>query len=268
MKKLLFLPINILFWSFFLLSSVFLYLGALVIWLVTLPFDVNRRVLHKYSCFWASLYVWTNPFWPMRTRGKENMNRKKAYVIVSNHESMVDILVLFHSFLHFKWVSKASMFKAPFLGWNMKLNGYIPIERGDPKSRETCMEKCRDWIRKGSSVLFFPEGSRSKDGHLKKFKLGAFRLALETGADILPMVIRGTRNAVPKHSIILTKRSKISLEILPPISIKGFDGKKLPEEAERLAKLAWEKIQGALDHNPILSGLEEPKIAAYGGSQA
>jgi 1-acyl-sn-glycerol-3-phosphate acyltransferase len=59
--------------------------------------------------------------------------------MVSNHQSLMDILILFRTFFHFKWVSKASMFKAPLLGWNMKLNGYVPIHRGDPNSREKCL---------------------------------------------------------------------------------------------------------------------------------
>lgn len=249
--RILFWVTNIAFWAFFMITSFILFFGAVLIRLVTWPFDPNRKVLQKYSCFWSSLYVWCNPFWSVKVTGHEHLERGKSYVMVSNHKSFMDILIIFRSFLHFKWVSKASMFKAPLLGWNMKLNGYIPITRGDPISREKCMNDCMEWLKKGSSVFFFPEGTRSKDGKLQRFKPGAFRLAVESGHDILPMVIQGSEHAVPKHSILLTKKSKMSLDILPPISVKGFDPKKLEAEATRLADLVFEKIQKYLEQYPL-----------------
>ncbi len=166
--------------------------------------------------------------------------------MLSNHQSLMDILLVFKTFFHFKWVSKDSMFKAPLLGWNMRLNGYVPIKRGDAESRETCMKLCRAWLRRGSSVFFFPEGTRSKDGKIGGFKIGAFRLALETGTDILPMVITGSAQAVPKHSILLTKKSRMKIRILPPISIRGYDLNRLPEEAARLAEHVYQVVLAAL----------------------
>lgn len=234
---------NILLWSFFILTSIVLFLGAVLVWLLTFPWDPNRKILQKYSCFWSSVYVWFNPYWTVKTAGRENMDRRKVYVMVSNHKSLMDILVLFRSFLHFKWVSKASMFKAPLLGWNMKLNGYIPIRRGDPHSREKCLAHCKRWLAKGSSVLFFPEGTRSHDGNLGRFKLGAFRLAIETGTDILPIVIFGSEKAVPKHSLKLTNKAKMRIQLLPPVSVKDYDPRHLKEESARLAQCVFEKLQ-------------------------
>jgi len=244
--------LNILLWSFFISTCVILFVGALILWLLTLPFDPNRKILQQYSCFWSSIYIWVNPFWSVKVYGKENLDRNKTYVLVANHESFMDILVLFRTFLHFKWVSKASMFKSPFLGWNMKMNGYVPIKRGDPESRERCLRHCLRWLKKGSSVLFFPEGSRSHDGLLRPFKPGAFRLALEAGVDILPMIIRGSRDAVPKHSLSLTKRSRMSVEILPSISVKDFDKNKLPQETQRLAEYVFSEIKDALEQKEIV----------------
>lgn len=240
--KILNLLINILFWSFFVISSTILVIGAAIIRIVTAPFDPNLKILQQYSCFWASLYIWINPFWSATIQGKENVS-KKVYVMVSNHQSMADILVLFRTFLHFKWVSKKSLFKTPLLGWNMALNGYVPIERGDAESRDKCLNLCAEWLKKGSSVFFFPEGTRSPDGNMKPFKTGAFRLALQTGTDILPMVIRGSKDAIPKHSIRLHGKSKMELEILPPISIQNFDANQLEEESKRLAQVAFERIR-------------------------
>ena len=208
------LLINILFWSFFVVSSTILVIGGVVIRFVTLPFDPNLRFLQQYSCFWASLYIWVNPFWSAKIKGLENVDPKKVYVMTSNHQSLADILVVFRSFLHFKWVAKKSLFKLPLLGWNMQLNGYVPIERGDAQSRDKCLTLCRQWLQKGSSVFFFPEGTRSPDGEIKPFKAGAFRLAIENGNDILPLAIRGSRYAIPKKSLRLHGKSKMTLEIV------------------------------------------------------
>ncbi len=238
--------LNIVFWGFFVVSSIVFIFIAAILRLITAPFDPNRKILQQFSCFWGSLYLWVNPFWSERVYGHQNVDPNKTYVMVSNHESMADILLVFRSFLHFKWVSKKSLFKAPLLGWNMWLNGYVPIERGDVESREKCLALCRNWLEKGSSVFFFPEGTRSFDGKMKPFKTGAFRLAIESGTDILPMVIRGSREAIPKHSMMIYRNSSMGLEILPSISVQGFDRNRIEEESKRLAELAFEKIDAAL----------------------
>ena len=233
---------NLFLWTYFLITSCILFLLALVLWLLTLPFDPNKKILQQYSCFWGSLYTWGNPFWSVTVRGKENIDPQKVYVMVSNHQSMADILALYRTFLHFKWVSKKSAFSLPLIGWNMRLNGYVPIERGDPTSRDKCLDHCHRWLKKGSSVFFFPEGTRSEDGAMKPFKTGAFRLALQSGCDVLPIVIRGSRDTIPKHSILLHKRSKMEIEILPPLSVKDFDTAHPEEESKRFAELAFQKI--------------------------
>ncbi len=248
-KKMGVIVINILFWGFFVITSLILVMGGLLLRVVMEPVDPNRRILQQYSCFWASLYLWFNPFWSLQKRGLGNVDPKKTYIIVSNHQSMADILVLFNTFLHFKWVSKKSLFRIPLLGWNMSLNGYIPIERGNEESREKMSRHCRDWIKKGSSILFFPEGTRSRDGTLLPFKKGAFRLALETGCDVLPVVIQGSLHAIPKHSVFLHGKSKMRVEILPPISIEIFRREGLDcldQGAEHLAAVVREKMGESL----------------------
>ncbi len=239
--------LNLLFWGFFVISSVILVVVAVPIRLVTQPFDPNLRILQQYSCFWGSLYLWFNPFWSLTKKGLGAVDRRKAYVIVSNHQSMADILVLFNTFLHFKWVAKKSLFKFPLLGWNMILNRYVPIERGDPNSRERCLGRCGVWLTLGSSVLFFPEGTRSRDGRLLPFKPGAFRLALETGHDVLPIVIKGSLNAIPKHSILLHRRSRMTLEVLPPVSAQPFQGAGIEEGAARLSAAVRAQMEKRLN---------------------
>ncbi len=174
---------------------------ALIIWLLTAAFDKRLVVLHQFTCFWASFYTWIMPLWRIKTEGREKVRSGQPYVIVSNHQSQLDILVNFRLFVHYKIVSKVEMFKIPFMGWNMFLNGYIKLVRGNSDSVKKMMLDCEKALENGSSVMVYPEGTRSKDGKIKSFKPGAFILAKKMHVPILPVVISGTRNALPKHSM-------------------------------------------------------------------
>jgi 1-acyl-sn-glycerol-3-phosphate acyltransferase len=113
--------ISILFLTFIIITCIIFFFPALFIWLVTAPFDKRKFILHKYTCFWGAFYTWVMPAWRVRVLGREKFDRKKTYVIISNHQSQLDILVAFNLFFHFKWVSKAEIFRVPFVGWNMVL---------------------------------------------------------------------------------------------------------------------------------------------------
>lgn len=206
-----------LFWGFLLTSSALLFPVAILIWLVTAPFDPRRRILHRFTCWWASSYTWLNPLWPVTVHGRERIDDDQAYVMVANHLSFLDILVLFRLFRHFKWVSKISNFRVPFIGWNMRLNGYIPLRRGDGASVERMMTACVRTLERGSSIMMFPEGTRSRSGELQPFKPGAFDLAISTGRPVLPIVIEGTADALPKRGFVLRGRHEISVTVLDPI---------------------------------------------------
>src|SRR5687767_500220 len=108
---------SILFWTFLASGCVVLWFGALLVFLFTFPFGRNGKVLHLYSCFWAQVYFYVNPFWRTRVEGREKLLWKGPAVYVANHQSLGDILVLFGLYRPYKWVSKAGVFKVPFLGW-------------------------------------------------------------------------------------------------------------------------------------------------------
>ena len=138
--------LSLLFWTFLTLSSIALFPVALAIWAVTAAFDRRRVVLHQFTCFWASLYTWFNPLWPVTITGLEHFRRGVTYVMVANHRSLLDILVLFRLFRHFKWVSKIEIFKVPCIGWNMVLNGYVKLRRGDAASIAEMMKACEQLL--------------------------------------------------------------------------------------------------------------------------
>ena len=200
---------SVLFWLFVLLTSLLMFPLAVVLWLLTLPFGPRRVLLHRFTCFWASLYTWCNPLW----------RDDRAYVLVANHLSIVDILVLFRLFVDFKWVSKAEVFRAPLIGWNMALNGYVPVRRGERASVAKMMTACRRALRTGSSLMIFPEGTWSVDGKLRPFKPGAFELAHEEGVAIVPIVIRGSGDAMPATGFTIRGRCQISVTVLPEVPV-------------------------------------------------
>lgn len=233
---------SLLFWAFMLVTSVLLFPAALLIRGVTFPFDRRLALLHSFSCFWASLSTWCNPLWSVRIEGKEHMDRHATYVMVCNHQSLLDILVLFRLFVHFKWVSKAENFRIPFVGWNMTLNRYIRIERGRLRGNLSMMRGAEAALEAGSSVMIFPEGTRSQGGALGEFKAGAFELALRSGLPILPIVIDGTAAALPKKGFILRGKHAIRVRVLEPISPPWAPG----TDAETLSSMAHRRIAGEL----------------------
>jgi 1-acyl-sn-glycerol-3-phosphate acyltransferase len=206
-----------LYWAFFALTLPISFALAVLIFLVTAPFDRRRVVLHLFTCAWAFFYVQANPLWRCRIRGRERLPWNGPAVIVANHLSLIDILVIHGLYRPFKWVSKASNFRIPFLGWNMKLNGYVPVTRGAADSVRRMMARCRELLAQGSPVLLFPEGTRSAIGELQPFKDGAFQLARAAGVPVIPVAVSGTYETLPKHGIVLRKRMRAVVEVLEPI---------------------------------------------------
>jgi 1-acyl-sn-glycerol-3-phosphate acyltransferase len=206
-----------IFWLFLVVSSILLFPIAAVIWALTVLVDKRLVVLHQFTCFWASLYSWLNPVWRVTIEGRDRIAANTAYVMVANHQSLLDILVLFRLFVHFKWVSKIENFRVICVGWNMSLNRYIPLRRGDKESVEQMMAACERTLAEGSSIMMFPEGTRSVDGRLKPFKHGAFTLAHRMRVPILPIVVEGTAAALPKRGFILQGRHAIRIRVLDAI---------------------------------------------------
>jgi 1-acyl-sn-glycerol-3-phosphate acyltransferase len=210
------------FWIFLAVSSLLLFPIAALVWAVTAPFDRRLVALHRFTCFWASLYTWLNPAWPVQVIGREKIRPDVAYVMVANHQSLLDILVLFRLFRHFKWVSKIENFRIPFIGWNMSLNRYIKLRRGDRASIASMMQACERTLAGGSSIMMFPEGTRSMDGRLRAFKPGAFALAQRMRVPLLPIVLEGTGDALPKRGFVLQGRHEIRIRVLDEISPETF----------------------------------------------
>ena len=223
-------------------TSALFYVIAILIWLCTVWFDRRLIALHFFTSFWASLYLWIMPAWSVSTKGRKRVKKGRIYMVVSNHQSQLDILVAFRLFFPFKWVSKAEVFKLPFIGWNMVLNRYIKLKRGDKKSVEQMMADCEKTISKGSSVYFFPEGTRSHTGIVKEFKTGAFILAHKMRIPILPVVINGSKNALPKHSLNFHGKHRIRIEVLDELPYESFAQLSVEETALKVRKIIIDHV--------------------------
>ena len=214
--------IAVFFIAFVAATSAFFFCVALVIWVLTVLFDKRLVLLHLFSSFWASVYLWAMPAWSVRVEGRNTIRMRDRYVIVSNHQSQLDILMAFNLFFPFKWVSKAEVFKIPFIGWNMYLNRYIKLKRGDKRGIAKMFVDCEKALAEGNSLFVFPEGTRSETGSLKPFKSGAFILAKKMKIPILPVVISGTKGALPKHSMNFHGSQKMSIRVLKPVPYERF----------------------------------------------
>ena len=141
---------------------------------------------------------------------------------MSNHQSHFDILVLYgHWYRQFRWVMKQELRKVPGLGWGCYKCGHIFIDRSDRKKAIESLKSAKPLLEGGISVMFFPEGTRSRDGRMKKFKKGGFMIALDTGLPILSVSISGTGRILPGKTFKLLP-GKITITIHPPIDVTQY----------------------------------------------
>jgi 1-acyl-sn-glycerol-3-phosphate acyltransferase len=157
-------------------------------------------------------------------------------VVVSNHESFADILLISHLPWEMKWLSKAELFRIPMLGWMMWLAGDIPVKRGFGPSAVEAIERCRRALANRVSVMIFPEGTRSTTPELLPFKDGAFRLAIDAGVPILPLALHGTSTALRKHDWRFG-RSRAVVRVLEPVETAGLTPADVPALKARVRQL-------------------------------
>ncbi len=230
---------SIFFFIYFYTAGIPLFIVALFIWLITKPFDKRLAVLHYFTQIWGAFYIFSIPGWHINLIGKKNYDKKKVYMMVANHQSQLDILSTSYLFFHFKWVSKAEVFKVPIIGWNMSLNNYVKLRRGDRKSILEMVKDASKAIDNGSSIFIFPEGTRSTTGTLRPFKSGAFIIAKRKKIPILPIVINGTREIVPKDTLNFNPKGNIEYIVLPPITYEEYKDM----ETQEIANMVRDRIK-------------------------
>ena len=209
--------LSLFFWVACVFLLALLYLVMLLLLIFTFPFDKQRKILHRQCFWWSDAIIGLNPYWKVKVRGLENADPKRTYVIVANHQSLADIVVLYQLRLQFKWVAKDSLFSIPFLGWCLGLCKHISLKRNDRASIRDVYREAIGYIRSGMSVLFFPEGTRSETDDMNLFQSGAFKLAISEKVPILPIAVSGTRDAIPKGGWVMQSKVFCNLTVLEPI---------------------------------------------------
>jgi 1-acyl-sn-glycerol-3-phosphate acyltransferase len=203
MKKILFWPYQLYVWIVF-LPVVVLLTGMFSALTIIAAALVNPQFASRvFAVTWARLCGTLTPM-RVRVEGAENARREKSYIVVSNHQSMYDILVLYGWLrLDMKWVMKKELRKMPGIGIGCEKAGHIFVERSKPKLAAQVINEAVHRLGSGVGVLFFPEGTRSLDGRLLPFKKGAFYVAVAEGIPILPVTVTGTRDILPAKSLAL-----------------------------------------------------------------
>jgi 1-acyl-sn-glycerol-3-phosphate acyltransferase len=187
-------------WLVFAVVVVVGFFIQLALFVICFPFDRQRRVAGRWYRIMAVVVTRLAPSLRFRVHGPLPKRRPGRTVVVSNHVSNGDPFLVSLLPWEMKWLSKASLFKVPFMGWSLWLAGDIPVVRGKPGSARAAMLRCQKIVESGMPVMIFPEGTRSRTGELLPFKDGAFRLAIAARAEVLPIAVAGTRTAMPKHS--------------------------------------------------------------------
>ncbi len=181
-----------------------------------------------FAPIWAKGCVFLSPVW-VRVDGRKHINPSQAYLVVSNHQSQYDILLLYGWIgLPLKWIMKKEVRKIPAIGIANEKIGNIFIDRSKPELAQQTINAAISNLDEGVGLMFFPEGTRSDDGKLLNFKKGAFRIAIEQQIPILPVTVTGTRNILPNHSLLMFP-GKMNLRLHEPISVKNMTLEDLPE---------------------------------------
>jgi 1-acyl-sn-glycerol-3-phosphate acyltransferase len=232
-----------IFWLLLVGTIILFFPLSFLVWMLVYPFDHNRVVIHWWLVYEFCLLSKLMPVWRIEIEGGNKALKNTPYIIISNHQSLLDILILHCLRYRWKWISKIENSKIPFLGWYMLMAEYIYVDRGNKDSKAEMMGKCEQNLRKGISILMFPEGTRSKDKEIGPFKLGAFQLALMTDKSILPVVLDGTGGILPKNGLLFTGKSNLKIRVLDPVH-PGTFGTANPEElALKFRNLMVDELQ-------------------------
>jgi 1-acyl-sn-glycerol-3-phosphate acyltransferase len=192
-----------------------------VIVILTSFVSTGGETPHKVARVWAKCILAANNI-NVTVKGLSNLNPAGSCIYMPNHASNFDIPVL-QAYLpvQFRWLAKAELFKIPIFGYAMKRAGYISINRLDRRSAIQSLNKTVEIIRNGTSVIIFPEGTRSNNQNVQPFKKGGFVLAVDSGVPIIPVIIHGTWTIMQKKKIIV-RPGNVILEIKKPITTLGY----------------------------------------------
>ena len=222
---------------------------TLMIWLMTIAFDREKKITHWFLMYQSLILSFLIPIWSIHIEGREKAVKGTTYVIISNHQSILDILLVNCLRYKFKWISKIENINVPVLGWYIKMADYIIVDRENEESKIEMLEKSYNCLKKGISIMIFPEGTRSLNNGIGFFKRGAFQLALKANVPILPVLVDGTGDILPKHGLVFSSGHHIRIKVLDPIYPDAFGTDDPDNLARQLSLLYTSRLNELRDQN-------------------
>lgn len=214
----------------------------------------NGKVSHLCGRLWGNVNLWAAGV-RVRVKGLENIENDQAYVFLANHQGWFDIFALLGKLpLQFRWLAKEELFKIPILGRAMISAGYIPINRSDRRKAFESMNQAAEKVQNGTSVIIFPEGTRSPNGVLQEFKKGGFILAIKSKQPIVPISISGSHLILPKGGGWVIQPGVIHVAIDHPIKTCELTSK----DTDALMQRVREKILRNLTAEESGSSIDKP----------
>ena len=197
----------------------------------------NAEFVHKVQQFWSRSFFWLM-FLPVSVYGQEHIVPGQSYVFVANHQSMFDVWLVYGWLpVIFKWLMKAELRKVPFVGTGCKAAGHIFIDRRSTKAAMESLKEVEKQLVNGVCTVIFPEGTRSLNGEVGRFKRGAFQIAWDLGLPIIPLSLDGCYEVLPKGKPFVY-RAPVHMHIGEPIDLKQFSDPNEAIEAVRNAVIA------------------------------
>ena len=246
MRSFLLKTYSILAWTTMAITSIIITPIFILVWVCTFWWDRRRLAAHMMGTFWAWHYQSLIPFWKLHLEGRQKIPWNRPVVMVSNHRSLIDILALYKLRRPFKWTSKAENFKLPFIGMVLSLTNSERIHREYTRSGMQFLTQAEIEMKRGSSILLFPEGTRSKTTTMRPFKEGAFLLAKKMGSGIIPIVHTGSEKTFDRGSWVLKGKTHIHIRVLdeiPALEVENLDVKSLMSRVRLQMEMGLEQLE-------------------------
>lgn len=217
---------------FFLIPAISLYTIVLgTASLLSTLVDRKGNFAHRCARAWARLILATTGV-RVTIEGVEKLDPHRSYVFAANHQSIYDIPIVFASVpFQLRIVAKQSLGRIPFMGWHLHRAGHLLVDRRNPGA--DIVQKMARLVREGSSLIVFPEGTRSVDGQLGRFKKGSFLVALGANLPVVPVTIEGSRHVMQKGRLTV-RPSNVRLTVHEPIPTEGLRREEVPAFADRV----------------------------------
>ncbi|NLI82536.1 MAG: 1-acyl-sn-glycerol-3-phosphate acyltransferase [Deltaproteobacteria bacterium] len=250
---------SLFFYFVLVVSTIFLGTACILCAVVTR----KEKWCHGFGRLWGAINLWAAGV-RVSVKGLDHVDARGSYIFAANHQGLFDILAVLAKLpIQFSWLAKEELFRLPVFGRAMRVSGYIPIDRSDHRKALESMNRAADRVRGGTSVVIFPEGTRSLDGVLQEFKKGGFMLAIKSQCPVVPMSISGSYRILPKRSKWLNTPGCIAITFGSPISTEGLTVK----DRDRLLQEVREAVRANLT---VREGglLSEPECGSPPGRAA